>query len=242
MSWSPPTSGPEPHPIELRAEQPAERDRLTAALRLIWVIPQAFVLFFVSIAAFFVAVAGWFGALFTGELPDFAEEFLSGYLRWTTRVSGYLYFLTDAYPPFSLEEAPEYPVQIAIPPKAPLNRVAVLFRLILVIPAGIVASIAGTGMGVLSVGSWFMITFTGVQPIPLYEVARAVIRFQTRLGGYFGMLTAEYPWGLLGDLPPAGEGQDAGQRGAAIQLSQGGRNAMIVALVVGAIYFVYSNA
>jgi len=51
-----------------------ERDRLTAALRLIWVIPQIVVLAFVYIGAFFVAIAGWLGALFTGELPDFAEN------------------------------------------------------------------------------------------------------------------------------------------------------------------------
>jgi hypothetical protein len=236
VAMNPTEPGAVPLPINFRSSQPSERDRLTAALRLIWVIPQAFVYFFVAIAAFFVVIAGWFGALVTGELPEFAEEFLSGVLRWGTRLQGYLYFLTDEYPPFSLGEFPDYPIQISIPPLAPLNRLAVLFRLILVIPAAIVSSVLAAGLGLVSVGSWAMITFTGAQPIPLYEASRVVTRFQTRVGGYFTMLTAEYPWGVLGDQPEAGGEGAAASDGWAIRLSQGGRNAMIVVIVLGAIY------
>jgi len=46
--------------LYLSAQQPAERNRLTAALRLIWVIPRRSLLYFVYIAAFFVAIVGWF--------------------------------------------------------------------------------------------------------------------------------------------------------------------------------------
>ncbi|GAH56499.1 unnamed protein product, partial [marine sediment metagenome] len=28
--------------------------------------------------------------------------FVSGFLRWTVRVNGYAYYLTDKYPPFSM--------------------------------------------------------------------------------------------------------------------------------------------
>ncbi len=235
MSMDPSAPDAPPRPINFRSIQPVERDRLTAALRLIWAIPQLVVLTFVYIGAFFVLVVGWFGALFTGELPDFAEKFLSGTLRWGIRVSGYLYFLTDTYPPFSLDEDLNYPIQISIPERARLNRLAVLFRIILVIPAAIVGSVVGAGLGLVSVGSWAMITFTGSLPIPLYEATRAVIRFHLRLGGYFSMLTPEYPWGLLGDRPPAGEEEPAQSGGWSIWLSQGGRNAMIVLIVLGVI-------
>ena len=231
---NPTVSGAAPRPINFRSIPPVERDRLTAALRLIWVIPQLVVLAFVYIGAFFVAVVGWLGALFTGELPDFAENFLSGTLRWGVRVNGYLYFLTDTYPPFSLDEDLNYPIQISIPSPLPLNRLAVLFRIFLVIPAAIVGSVVGAGLGLISVGSWAMITFTGSLPIPLYEAARAVIRFQLRLGGYFLMLTSEYPWGLMGDLPTTGEEAAQGSEWS-IRLSQGGRNAMIVLIVLGVI-------
>jgi hypothetical protein len=240
MSMNPTTPGALPRPLNFHANQPVERDRLTAALRLIWVIPQFVVLTFIYIGAFFVAVVGWFGALFTGELPDFAQNFLSGALRWGVRVNGYFYFLTDTYPPFSIDEDHNYPIQISIPERAPLNRLAVLFRIILVIPAAIVGSVVGAGLGIISVGSWAMITFTGSLPIPLYEAARAVIRFQLRLGGYFLMLTSEYPWGLLGD-PPASEAEAAEGNGWSIWLSQGGRNAMIVVIVLGIIETIVSR-
>lgn len=241
MSMNPAAPGAAPRPIYLHAIQPPVRNRLTAALRFIWAIPQLFVLIFVYIAAFFVAIVGWFAALVTGELPDFAENFLSGTLRWGVRVNGYLYFLTDSYPPYSIDEDLNYPIHIAFPGRAPLNRLAVLFRIILVIPASIVGSVVGAGLGIVSVGSWAMITFTGRLPIPLYEATRAVSRFQLRLGGYFLMLTPEYPWGLLGDLPPTDDEMTAQSNDWSIRLSKGGRNAMIVVIVLGIIETIVSR-
>jgi hypothetical protein len=65
-------------------------------------IPQAIVLVFVILAAFFAYIAGWFAVLFTGRQPDGISEFLVGVGRWTTRVSAYGAYLSDQYPPFSL--------------------------------------------------------------------------------------------------------------------------------------------
>ena len=70
---------------------------------------------------FFVLVIGWFGALFTGRLPEFAHTFLSGLIRWEIRVNVYMFLLTDQYPPFSLEDV-EYPVRTFLPGRGPLNR------------------------------------------------------------------------------------------------------------------------
>ncbi len=232
--------------LNLSTTYPSERDRLTAAIRIIMVIPQYFVLFFVGIAALVVLVIGWFGALVTGQLPDFAEEFLSGYLRWAIRVHGYLYFLTDDYPPFSLQREEQYAVLLEIPPPARLNPLAVLFRIILVIPAWIVTTVALYGLGVVSIASWAMIVFTVRQPAPLYEATRAVIRFTARAGGYFSMLTPLYPWGLFGDGPPGGDASEAGlSPGArspwAIRLSPNARTIVIVMLVIGVVVFVLNR-
>jgi hypothetical protein len=41
--------------------------------------------------------------LFTGKWPEGMRTFAVGVMRWNTRVSGYILFLTDAYPPFALE-------------------------------------------------------------------------------------------------------------------------------------------
>jgi len=222
---------PVPLPVHLAVADPGPRNRLTALIRLIMLIPQGVVLIFVHIAAFVVTIIGWFGALVTGRLPQFAVDFLSGVVRWDTRVSSYLYFLTDQYPPFSLGQEPGYPIQVAIPDAAPLNRLAVLVRLFIAIPAYIVSVVAGSGLFVFSIGSWFMVVLTGRLPGPLFEVTRAVIRYQTRLLGYFLMLTPEYPWGLFGDP----EGSEAQSPGWAIRLSDTGRGALVALLVVGVV-------
>jgi hypothetical protein len=242
MSTFPPSTPGAPAPLLLNSAQPAERDRLTAALRFIWVIPQVFVLLFVFIAAFFVLVFGWFGALFTGRLPTFASDFLAGAIRWGTRVSGYFFFLTDEYPPFSLEEDPAYPIKLAIPPGGELNRLAVLFRIILVIPAAIVSSVVGSGIFLIAVAAWATITFTGKQPAPLYEAIRVVTRYHMRVSGYFSLLTAEYPWGVMGETSTASpEGAYAEDADWDLRLSQSGRTTMIVVIVLGIISTILNN-
>ena len=113
------TPGEAPLPIATEQEQlapvliafagPAPQSRLTVAFRLILAIPQFIVVWALTIAAEVLAIIGWFAALFIGRLPGFVADFLSGFLRWQTRVFGYAILLTDVYPPFSLEDA-DYPI------------------------------------------------------------------------------------------------------------------------------------
>ena len=63
-------------------------------------------------------------------------------MRWVLRYQAYLYLLTDVYPPFTLDDVPEYPVRLAIPERQRLNRAAVFFRFILAIPGMIVSTVA----------------------------------------------------------------------------------------------------
>jgi hypothetical protein len=165
------------------------------------IIPHIFVLFFLNIAAEMVAFIGWWGALFTGRLPEFAYSYLSGCLRWSTRVQAYgVLLLTDQYPPFSLDDEPDYPVRIAVPPRDRLNRFAVLFRIILVIPAAIVNVVVLYGAAtIVLIVVWVMALITGKLPESLHLAYTAVLRYSTRLNCYVTMLTAAYPWGLFGD-------------------------------------------
>ena len=45
----------------------------------------------------------FFVVLFTGKWPEGARNYVVGVFRWHTRVTGYVLFVTDAYPPFRLE-------------------------------------------------------------------------------------------------------------------------------------------
>ena len=192
-------------PVEVRFGERGPQSRVTAFFRIIMVIPQFIVLFFVAIAAGVVLFIGWFGALFTGRLPQFAVEFLSGFLRWQTRVIAYGYFLTGQYPPFSLQPVAEYPVDIWVQ-SGKLNRWSVLFRIILVIPAGIVATVLAYGLGILSIILWAATVILGQLPESFFDATAAVIRYETRYYGYWSMLTSFYPGAIYGD----GKREEAG--------------------------------
>lgn len=78
------------------------RNRLTVFFRLIMVIPSAIVLYILLVIASLLIFFGWLIALLTGSVPGGIHNFVAGVLRWGVRLSGYVYLLTDQYPPFSL--------------------------------------------------------------------------------------------------------------------------------------------
>lgn len=85
--------------IEPKLEQ---RNRLTVFFRLIMVIPQLIVLFFLGIAAWICHFIGFFVVLFTGHWPEGIRQFIVGVMRWALRVNAYQLLMTDEYPPFRL--------------------------------------------------------------------------------------------------------------------------------------------
>jgi len=64
-------------------------------------LPHGFVLIFVSIWASILRFFAWWIVLFTGQYPKNIHDFNVGLIRWSTRVSLYLSYMTDDYPPFS---------------------------------------------------------------------------------------------------------------------------------------------
>jgi hypothetical protein len=93
-----------PYPISLKVEYPEKLSRLTTFFRIIMLIPQMIVLYFLQIAAGVILFISWWAILFTGKFPRSLFDFVTYYLRWSTRVNGYTYLLTDKYPPFSGNE------------------------------------------------------------------------------------------------------------------------------------------
>jgi hypothetical protein len=201
-----PQTGYVPHqaeplaPVLVAIAPAAPQSRVTVLFRWLLAIPHYIVLFALAIAALVLLVIGWFGALFTGRLPRFVADYLSGYLRWSTRVQAYSMLLTDKYPPFTLDNA-DYPVWVAVRPGS-LNRLAVLFRFFMLFPAGIIASVLNYGaFSIMAVVTWLIVLVTGRMPDPLHQALSAVLRYYTRLTGFEYMLTSAYPDGLLGDKP-----------------------------------------
>jgi hypothetical protein len=227
-----------PETVLMAVAGPAAQRRVTVAIRLILAVPHLLALSFLGIAAFPVAVIGWLGALVTGRLPSSAATYLSGYLRWYARAGAYLLLLTDEYPPFALRGA-AYPVRLAIG-SGKLNRLTVLFRVVLAIPAAIVSMLASSGLAVIAiVAGWPAALIAGRLPGPLHQAFAAVLRYAVRSLGYLYLLTGTYPAGLFGDEPAAQAAAwpQAGAYGAdgswRLTLSPGARRIVGLILVLG---------
>jgi hypothetical protein len=227
-----------PGPVLVAVDGPATQRRVTVAIRLVLAVPHLLALSFLGITAFPVAVIGWLSALVTGRLPSSAAAYLSGYLRWYARAGAYLLLLTDEYPPFALRGA-AYPVRLAIG-SGKLNRLTVLFRVFLAIPAAIVSVLANSGLAVIVVvAGWPAALVAGRLPGPLHQAFAAVLRYAVRYLGYLYLLTGAYPAGIFGDepAPQAAGWPQTGAYGAdghwRLSLSPGARRLVGLTLVLG---------
>jgi len=182
---------------ELDIFPPQRQRRWTVLLRALLVLPQIIALVALGIAAFVVLVIAWFGALVLGRLPAWCAEFLGGYLQYATRVYAYLLLLVDTYPPFQWSP-PDYPVSVELAPGR-LNRAAVLFRVILYIPAAFMTAFLTIGWEILALFFWLTVLILGRTPRPVFDATAAVVRYTMRAQAYVMMLTSAYPKWLFGD-------------------------------------------
>jgi hypothetical protein len=94
--------GTDPLRVDVTA-QLENRNRLTVALRVIWMIPIAIFLWAVGIVASLAMIVAFFAVLFTGRWPEGLRTFVLNVGRLSIRVNAYGYLLVDDYPPFSLD-------------------------------------------------------------------------------------------------------------------------------------------
>ncbi|MDH6121178.1 hypothetical protein ABH930_005795 [Kitasatospora sp. GAS204A] len=232
--WSAPvTAGPPEFLPILDLPESGPQRRLTVLFRWLLLVPQAIVLWVLSVVAFFAAVIGWFAALFTAHLPESIARFLIDYVGYDTRVTASATLLIDRYPPFRLRQPPDFPVQVELRPGR-LNRAAVFFRLILMIPAAVINSLLGTGWLVLCFFFWLWVLVTGRLPRPVFEATAAFVRYRMRFDAYVLMLTSAYPKGLFGEERPApGAGALPVSATRPLVLSGGGKGFVVAFLVLG---------
>ena len=190
---------PESLPILVSLPERTRQRRWTVLLRAILALPVAVAVFVVGIAAGACTVIGWFAALVNGRAPRFVRSAVTVLLHLTTRLEAYVFFLTDRFPPFNRGDVPAYPIGIAVPPATRLNRAAVLFRLVLTVPANIALRFVGLGLYVLAFFMWVVVLITGWLPRPFHDAYGAFLRYEVRLLGYLALLVPTYPSRLFGD-------------------------------------------
>jgi predicted secreted protein len=243
--------------VTLSLEGIKPQRRVTVAFRGILVVPHLLFAWVLSMVAFVVIFLAWFAALFTAQVPVGMRDFLIRVLQYQARVWAYGAFLaTDVYPPFDVGPK-EYPVALDIEPTEQLNRASVFFRYWLQLPAMILSQMASTGASALMFFVWLITLISGRVPTSAYMAMATILRYQMRTYAFVGMITSEYPGGLLGDrdqpidMPsiddddvPPGEDPElpASPRIDRFVLTGGQKALVIVAIVLGAGFSGFSLA
>jgi len=181
------------HPIRLRITDDLRRTRLTVFFRLILAIPLFLWAALLGIVAALAIIANWFATLFAGKSPDGIHNFLADYLRFTTQIAAYCFLIADPYPGFLFINMEEYPVDLEVAPPEVQNRWTVLFRIILAIPALLIASVLRNISSLLAIFSWVMGVLTAHVPEGIRNFAAFALRYETQTYAYVALLTQKYP-------------------------------------------------
>ncbi|HWL32141.1 MAG TPA: DUF4389 domain-containing protein [Gaiellaceae bacterium] len=208
------------HPIQLSVEDDLRRTRLTVFFRLLLAIPHIIWITLWSIGVVFAVIFAWFAALFTGRLPQGLHDFLGMYVRYATHLGAYLAIAANPYPGFT--GAPGYPVDISIPERQRQPRWKTAIRLVLAIPALVLAATLGSGFGggggystadsdsasaaqwftssgvggvaaVCAILGWFAVLATGRMPVGLRNLAAYGLGYTAQAYAYVLLLTDRYP-------------------------------------------------
>ena len=194
-----------------------ERSRAAVFFRIILLIPHLIWFTLWSIGAVVVLPIHWVGALILGRSMGWAHSFYAAFVRYALHLYSYWYFAADKYPPFVGD--PGYVVDAEIPPPGPQRRLTIAFRLILALPALILAFALTNGIGggtgntstssgsdaetsastnfglafLLAFLAWFASLALGRTPQGLRDAQVYCLGYATQAYAYLLLLTERYP-------------------------------------------------
>jgi hypothetical protein len=209
----------------LEIDYPEKLDRLTTFFRILWIIPIAIILLFISgtgetitntvylnqagevikktqetvgglVTSLFSATA--LMILFRRRYPRWWFDFSRELIRFETRVSAYAGLLTDRYP--STVDEQSIHLEIDYPDaETDLNRWYPLFKWLLAIPHYFVLFFLSIASCFALIMAWFAILVTGRYPRGLFNFNVGVSRWWLRVRAYaFLLVTDRYPPFSLG--------------------------------------------
>jgi hypothetical protein len=205
------------HPVRLVVADDLQRSRLTVFFRLLLALPHFVWIGLWSFAVLVLGLVAWVAALVRGRLPQGLHEFMAMYVRYITHVAGYISLAANPYPGFTGQ--PGYPLDVELPDTPERqSRWSIGFRLLLALPALLVAGALGTGgagnsggAGVAAVCAllgWFAILAVGRMPVGLRDLAAYGLGYTAHAYAYALLVTDRYPnsdpdaIGPAWELPP----------------------------------------
>ncbi|HLI16507.1 MAG TPA: DUF4389 domain-containing protein [Acidimicrobiales bacterium] len=232
-----PTSATPPTRPPLIGPANAHQSRLSILVRLLLALPSVLWLGVCGIAAVVVVPIAWLSALVLGRVPGPLADFLEGYVNLGLRCAAYLSFVTGRFPGFRLAWRDELPRLVL--ERERLNRLAVLLRAFLGLPAYLLATVVDLGATVFSPIAWLVALVGGRLPRALFQAEAAALRFHARTNAYLLLVTPAYPAGLFGDPVgerPGGVDDESAARPLPGHLSGGARLLLGVFILLGLCY------
>ncbi|MDI2124761.1 DUF4389 domain-containing protein [Yinghuangia seranimata] len=194
---------PTTRPVRLEGRLEPGLSRWLWLVKWLLLIPHFIVLVFLWIGFVLATIVAFFAILFTERYPQALFEYNLGVLRWSWRVSyyGYNALGTDRYPPFSLQEEPDYPAQLDVAEPGQLSRGLVLVKWwVLAIPHYIIIVAFTSGfwegpglLAMLVLIAGVALLFTTRYPKGLFDFAMGLNRWVIRVVAYAALMTDVYP-------------------------------------------------
>ena len=184
------------YPVDLTFDRGLEVSRWRPLVNWLLAFPHWIVLYFLNLAANILAFLSLFVILFTGQNPFVG--FQTMVLRYQWRVTSFVFFMRDEYPPFEFDTVARDPATDAarVDVEAPqeLNRWLPLVKWFLAIPHLIVLAVLAIAVFFVWFIGFFAVLFTGKWPEGLRDFVVGFMRWATRVNAYgFRLLRDEYP-------------------------------------------------
>jgi hypothetical protein len=190
-----------PYPVVYRASYVEHPSRAATIFRLVLALPHLVVWPLLAVVSIVLSVVGWFAVLALGRLPGPIHRFQAATLVYVTRVAAYVGLVDDRFPPFPWQRREGLAVDVRVAPAARMSRLRTLVLLPLSLPAVVTALFFGMVAGLLAIGAWWAILFTGRMPRTIHEMQGLTYAFQCHTLAYVPLLLTDvYPWYETGPL------------------------------------------
>lgn len=180
-------------PITLHVDDDLRRSRVTTLFRLPLAIPHFAWMLLWGLAAWLALIANWFVLLVRGRPAQPIHRFVGRLVRYQAHVYAFAQLVANPFPGFTGRPG-GYPVDVHIPEPERQPRLVTAFRLILALPAAIIAGAIANVALLAAIYVWFYALVRGRAPRGLRNLGAFSLRYGAQTFGYVGLLTHRYPY------------------------------------------------